>query len=526
MKKYLLLLIVGLASCSSVKKHNEQLNNLIPAKKLKFDIDFAYNKLQKMHPKLYWYISKEKLDFKFDSLKKTINQPMTTMKFYKKIAPVISEVKQGHTFVYPPVKQYTKKENEAIKKRGINPISQFNFEIFDNKLFVVKNKSKNKTIQIGSEVVSINDKNSMELITEYDNYFTSDGYNKTFKVNFLGKRFSTIYGFENGINDSLKYVFKYNDSIKTVIIRRKNPDSTKTVKKTITKEIKKELTKSEKSIKKAQCKALKITKKIYGYNPLSKEYNRNLKFMQTDSSVAVMSIKQFRIGNYSSFYEKSFEKIKYYKSKTLIIDLRDNGGGRLAEIKELYSYLADTSFVFLKKSEVTSKNSLFKYAYLKGGSPLLKTAKIIATPLVYPVFYLITKKDANGKYYENLFVKPQKIMPQAFKGKVFVLINGGSFSASSIISSNLKGSKRAIFVGQETGGAYNGTVAGFMPIIKLPNSKVKIKIGIMTCEPYQQKEVEGRGIFPDKEIIPTINDRVKGKDVEMEWIIQEINGAK
>ncbi len=48
----------------------------------------------------------------------------------------------------------------------------------------------------------------------------------------------------------------------------------------------------------------------------------------------------------------------------------------------------------------------------------------------------------------------------------------------------------------------------------------------MTCEPYQQKEVEGRGIFPDKEIIPTINDRVKGKDVEMEWIIQEINGAK
>lgn len=526
MKKILFLFALIITSCSSVKKHNQHLDDLIATKQLKEDIDFAYQKLQKMHPRLYWYISKENLDYKFDSLKNSITKPINSKEFYKKIAPIIATIKQGHTFVYPSVKQYTKSEDNAMNKRGINPISQFNFEIFDNKLFVVKNKSKNKTVKIGSQVLSINDKNPMELVAEYDNYFTSDGYNKTFKTNFLGKRFSTIYGFENGINDSLKYVFKYNDSIKTVIIRRKNPDSTKTVKKTVTKEIKKELTKSEKAIKKAQDKALKITQKIYGYNPLTKEYNRNLKFMQTDSSVAVMSIKQFKIGNYSNFYEESFEKIKYYKSKTLIIDLRDNGGGRLAEIKELYSYLADTSFVFLKKSEVTSKNSLFKYAYLKGGSPLLKTAKVIATPLVYPVFYLITKKDANGKYYENLFVKPQKIMPQAFKGKVFVLINGGSFSASSIISSNLKGSKRATFVGQETGGAYNGTVAGFMPIIKLPNSKVKIKIGIMSCEPHQQTEVEGRGIFPDKEIIPTLNDRVKGKDVEMEWIIQEINSLK
>jgi hypothetical protein len=42
-----------------------------------------------------------------------------------------------------------------------------------------------------------------------------------------------------------------------------------------------------------------------------------------------------------------------------------------------------------------------------------------------------------------------------------------SFSASSLISSNLKVQK-SNFVGEETGGAFNGTVVGFMPVVELP----------------------------------------------------------
>jgi C-terminal processing protease CtpA/Prc len=526
MKKSLFLLALVIASCSSIKSHNEHLNDMIPVEKLQQDVDFAYNKLQKMHPKLYWYISKEKLDFKFDSLKKTIDKPMTSLDFYKKIAPVVCAVREGHTFVYPSVKQYTKSEIKAITKRGPNPVSQLNFEIFNDKLYVVKNKSKDKTIKIGSEVLSINDENPLAIIAEYDKYFTSDGYNKTMKKNFLGKRFGTFYGFKNGVKDSLKYSLKFKDSIKCVTIRRKSPDSTNINKKIVKTEPKKELTADEIAIKKAKAKALKINKKIFGYDAVAKEYNRNLKFMQIDSSVAVMTIKHFAIGNYSKFYEESFEKISHYKSKSLIIDLRDNGGGRLSEINELYSYLADSTYTFLDNSEVTSKNSLFKYAYLKGGSPLVKTAKIAATPLLYPISLLLTKKDSNGNYYGNYYNKPQEIKATAFKGKIFVLINGGSFSASSIISSNLKGSKRATFVGQETGGAYNGTVAGIMPTVKLPNSNVRIKIGIMTCIPHYKTAIEGRGIMPDKEIIPTIEDRINKKDPEMGWVLKEIGSIQ
>ena len=107
-----------------------------------------------------------------------------------------------------------------------------------------------------------------------------------------------------------------------------------------------------------------------------------------------------------------------------------------------------------------------------------------------------------------------------FKGKIYVLINGGSFSASSLLSSNLKGSKRAYFVGQETGGGFNGTVAGQMPIVTLPKSKIGVRVGLLSCIPFYKTTVIGHGIYPDKEIIPTIQDRIALKDPETEWVLQ------
>ena len=235
-----------------------------------------------------------------------------------------------------------------------------------------------------------------------------------------------------------------------------------------------------------------------------------------------MKINGFMIGNSNGFYEQSFKRIKNNKSKALIIDLRDNGGGRLSEITDLYSYLADSSFVFLQKSKVASKTSLFATDYFKGGGIISKTLKAVFSPLYYGFTFFRVHKNEDGNYYYKSGSKPSKKNENSFKGKIYVLINGGSFSASSIISSNLKGSKRATFVGEETGGAYNGCVAGQMPMLKLPKSKVKIRFGLVTVKPYYKSTIDGRGIFPDKEITPTLQDRINGVDPEMNWILEDI----
>jgi hypothetical protein len=63
-------------------------------------------------------------------------------------------------------------------------------------------------------------------------------------------------------------------------------------------------------------------------------------------------------------------------------------------------------------------------------------------------------------------------------------------------------------VGEETGGAF-GTVAGIYACRRTTHSELKIRIGLMMMAPHHKTEIKGRGIFPDKEIIPTLEDRLK-----------------
>ncbi len=509
MKRILSLLIVCVFfSCVSVEQFNTKLAQPIAPEKLKSDVAFTYKKLQKLQPNLYWYISKEKLESKFDSLQKSINSPMTSFEFYKKLAVVTNAIGQGHFNVYPVAKKYSKARKKILAKKGNGPLSQFDFEIFENKMFVVKNRSKNNTVAIGSEVIAINNAKAENLLKEYATLFTSDGYNKTLFKHGLARRFSSYYSNQNGVLDSLNYSFKIKDSVKTIVIKRLQADSSSVKKAKI-------------SLTKIQKKAKKQKDNLLGYDADTKKYMRNLSFMKSDSSVAVIKINGFKIGDYHKCYKTFFEKIAQNKSKVLVLDLRNNGGGRLNEISNLYKFLADTTFVFLKPSELASKTSLMQMNYFKGTPFWLKPFQVVGAPFFYSYLYFKPYKKDN-KYFINTKTKVQKIADYNFKGKIYVLINGGSFSASSIISSNLKGSKRAIFVGEETGGTYNGTVAGQMPLVKLPNSDLQLRVGLMTVAPFYQTDVKGRGIFPDVEILPTISDRVNNVDPEMVWILKDI----
>jgi C-terminal processing protease CtpA/Prc len=145
----------------------------------------------------------------------------------------------------------------------------------------------------------------------------------------------------------------------------------------------------------------------------------------------------------------------------------------------------------------------------------------------YPFFmsytFLKTKKADDGTFYCNSYAsKLKEPNPNNFKGKIYVLINGGSFSASCLLSSALKANKEVTFVGEETGGDFNGTVAGFMPQLTLPNSHIKWRLGLLDIRPVNQTKVIGHGIYPDKEIIQTVEDKINGNDPELEWILKQI----
>lgn len=512
MKKILLLAVLLFISCNSIKQFNEGISQPIPVAKLQSDVDFSYKKLKQLHPKLYWYISKEKLDYKFDSLKKSIQKPMTGLTFYKELSQVVKTIGQGHLGISPSLEKLSKTEQKLLKKKGKSAFAQFDLEFIENKLFITKNRSRHPISDM-SEVVLVNNEKPSDLINIYKTRVSSDGYNQTFYNQYLGKYFGVFYNLDKGkVQDSIKLQLKLEDRDSLFIVKRDTFG-------TNSKESKIKLSKKETKEK------AKFNSK-YGFNKETKTFTRELKFIENDSTTALMTIKQFNNGNSHDFYEESFNKLSVANAKNLIIDLRNNPGGRLYEIGDLYGYLANEPFVFIDDYEVVSRTSKLHVNYFKGGGPVVKFFKVLGAPFFYSINYFRVRKEDNKYLFSTKYSKISQPKPNSFKGKIYVLINGGSFSASSIISSNLKSTKRAFFVGEETGGAYNGTVAAQMPLVQLPNSKVNLKIGLALVSANGKTDIEGRGIFPDKEIIPTLEDRKNNIDPELKWVLDDIKRGK
>ena len=506
MKKYFSILVsLILASCTSVKEYNKKLEEPIPIVKLKKDVDFANKKLQKFHPNLYWYITKNQLDYKFDSLKQTIKQPLKPSEFYLKLAPIIADVREGHLRLVPLEKKLTKKETKKLKnQKGL--LSRFNYVIQDNHLYLKDNAENVGNLKVGTELLKINDVPVAEILNKYRPLVTSDGYNTTYQKYSLARRFNTYFTLEYGILDSVKIETKLKDSIQTLVLKRET--KTKTEKK-----------------KEKQDQKLTQEKKTKGYNPITKSFNRNLQFLAKDSSVAYIKIKSFS-GTYSKkFYKETFATLKKAKTKYLIIDIRDNLGGSLAEINNLYTYFAKEKFKFIKDIEVSSRTSILSTDYLSNFPTFTKPLGVISYPL-YMMFSVISTKKKDGKFYIKDLFPSKKPKTNAYKGETYVLINGSSFSASSVISAKLKADHLATIVGEETGGANDGTVAGIYTTQKLPNSKMKLPIGLFLIQPNIEFSNTMKGVTPNVEIIPTLEEILQKKDVQLNWILNDISSKK
>jgi len=506
-----ILLTSSVVSCTSIKELNytvsekkHQPENLIK------DVDFTYQLLKDGHPGLYWYINKEQLDYKFDSLKTTLTNPLTTKEFFKKLAPVVAQVKCGHTKMLLVTKKLNKKEQDSIKKLGVKPINQFSYKVVNNKLYVGSFNSSIKEVKKGNEIVAINEIPSQDIINHIKQNIASDGYNQTFKSASINRSFTSFY---TTFYDNIDLVnFKIKNEKDSIIELKLNTYKKPLVKDSVA--IKKK-TKQEKSTEKKIAKA-KQKLNYKGYDEL-KNPILDLKFLEKDSSVAYLKVKSFSFpyANFERFFKESFIALKKGETKDLILDLRDNGGGSLKACRNLFSYLVAKDFVYLQQTEVDRKFNPYSY-----GKGFINGYKSFSFNLFSSV---ILKGEKNGKYKVNYKgIKPLPANANHFNGKVYVLINGYSFSAAALLAANLQGIKRATFVGQETGGGYNGCVAGRIPVIDLPNSKLKLRMGLYQILPNTHTDQIGRGIFPDVEITTTIEDIVAGKDSELDWVLKEI----
>jgi hypothetical protein len=97
------------------------------------------------------------------------------------------------------------------------------------------------------------------------------------------------------------------------------------------------------------------------------------------------------------------------------------------------------------------------------------------------------------------------------------LINGLCFSSTAALIANIKNTTKAVFIGEESGGTYEGPTGGQTVPIILPNSKIMVRISPNINIGYMyQKHPIGRGVSPDYPVSYNISDVLANRDLEME----------
>ncbi|OQP59431.1 hypothetical protein A3860_37890 [Niastella vici] len=222
-------------------------------------------------------------------------------------------------------------------------------------------------------------------------------------------------------------------------------------------------------------------------------FKRPEKYLQLTympGNIAVLGIKTFlddflrQTGeNFNHFLDSAFTDIRNKNVTKLLIDIRGNQGGNDGNGALLYAYLTQQPFMYYASQETVSG------------------------------------KFAADDNHPNL--KWQQPKQNSFAGKVYILANGRSFSASAEFSAIARSNKRALFMGEEVGGGYYGNTSGDEVFLTLPNSQLSCRIPLVKYTMAVKKDAnEGRSILPEYPIYPTISDFINHTDSQLDRALE------
>ncbi|MBR2648665.1 MAG: peptidase S41 [Sediminibacterium sp.] len=463
-----------------------------PQQEMREDMQLLKKILEANHPSLYWYSDKAHIDSIYNLIYNSLPDSLNEIQFRNKLAYWISEIRCGHTSV-----RYSKKLTKRLTELRY-PAFPLSLKVWKDSMVVLANRNiLDTTLTRGTIITGINNRTNKEIIDSIFHYISTDGFAINHKNQVLSNNFSDWYKWVFGI-DSV-FTVQYVDSaggaasvsIKSFTLMPPKRDSSQ-----------KKLAVLPTAIPPQTIPSLSRRAR----NLLSKR----VLLLDSTNKTAVMRLTGFSGGQLKRFFRKSFRTLHHLAITDLIIDLRENGGGKVDNYIKLTKYLTDHPFKVGDTVQAISRK--FEYG------------RYIHPSWIYWIAMNIggrKEKDGTIHYrrYEKHYFQP--ITKNHFEGHVYLLQGGYSFSAATMFISSLKGQKNVTVVGEETGGGWYGNSAMHIPEIKLPYSKLRVRLPMYRLV-MDRNRVKGRGIVPDWEINPSSYAIKKGVDLKMTLIQEEI----
>ncbi|MBX2962124.1 MAG: carboxypeptidase-like regulatory domain-containing protein [Cyclobacteriaceae bacterium] len=432
--------------------------------------------LEEVHTGLNAYISHDKWNLLMDSLYRSLNEPKSWDEFYKLVSYSIAQVGNGHTEAILPAWWYQ-------MKRAVFPVR---VQYIQGKLIVEECFDPDLQIPKGSEIASINGHLVENIRRQVWPLLSADGFRSNYKYNWLGLVYATYLAFV--LESPHEYAIEYI-----------TPDQ------------------ENKIVKHPGLQtSLKSFYESLISEDMSKNYDHKLE-INAQNQYAWLDIRES--SSLTDSIENYFKTIRDSGVQNLVIDLRTHLGlMEDCDPSMLYSYFVDKAFRFFEYMRVKSNNYAifdndFTYAPYATSLKEIKEEYFDKLKGTTDGYFLWEGEPCSG------FSDPGKYL---FKGNVYILVSGFTFSASADFASKMSQLSNVTIIGQETGGTKYSFVSGFMPRLILPNSGITVRVPTWqskVCCPQSEK-ITGQGVIPDHEVDQTIADFIAGKDTVKEYVMK------
>lgn len=456
------LLILVFFSCNTKEEkqvYNDPLQRELNGEEARDDLRLFKNILDKAHPSVNEFISKDRWEHVYDSIYSSIDNGISFRDFYKKLYFLLNEIGCCHSMLEMP-----DSTGDLLYARELffpMPVILLEDGLYTN---------SDDVLPTGCKLISINNLKVEKILDSITTYNSIDGNHRETQRYIAATTFGFDYFTHFGSSPDYDVVY-----IDTAGVRK---------------------VKVVKPVDLTELNSRQRNK--YYFDATDVPYSMNI---EEEYNLATIRVSTFDLDSYnqrkaySDFLSNSFELLKLKPNiKNLVIDLRENSGGKLMCSYQLFSYIADKPFK--EYASVSSRIRKVPYTSLISADASSDVEYNINDYL--KTDFLDIKTDVCC--IPDSLIADWEPEDSRFTGKVFVITNAGVASSASCFTSLIKNNNRGVVVGTETGGGrYAGN--GFEHLeYTLPHTKISVQFPFARLNYIKDSLHDGHGIIPDYKV--------------------------